>query len=679
MYKYLTTILGCIILASFVFLHTGLALSEQPPPYFTTSFSGGDIAIHKDDQKFREDWQLRDDEFLGGLDHLVLRYPLDNDWLFKADIKTLPGQRDHKLSFEISKEDLFYARFHYERFPHYYDNSGGVFKPFETPFFVIGAEPSTDRENLLLEMGLTIPDLPVFTFSYEKRNIDGELSSLTWGEASEGGVDRHIVPTIKEVDDNSDIIKVGLKYKHDIANVEVEQRWEFTDLDTARTENNFTDGMPNAADASVLDTKDFCYDSSQTTVKIDKAINKNLHIFAGYRYNNIDNDSSTILRTFNSAGVINPGGFRKNWFGADSDSDVNFHLWNFNIRGKPIKDLAVLGRLRVKSVHRSSVARFNNDTTPPFDYSPDQMHDITARTNDISVSASIRASYKRIKRIAPYIEVGWQDEDTTIKEKENITDFFQRETDANFDKKTFTVGTNFSPFKRFNGSIQYRKELSDNDYNDDIDTESPTGNVPGGYSAFINEQDTDIDVYTTRVTFRPINSVSANFRYEFRGQEIESEMDNLRRELASVDKQTFSGSLTVTPFSNLYLTSMVMHQNLRVKTRARNDASAPTRAFEGDSNTFVNSLIFALNEKTELSADYQVSLTDNYDDINSIGLPLEHDYALQRLILGVKYEIKKNATIWGKYGLHDFGESHKGDIDNYTDQLFAAGVEIRWF
>src|SRR3972149_3143873 len=358
MYKYLTTILGCIILASFVFLHTGLALSEQPPPYFTTSFSGGDIAIHKDDQKFREDWQLRDDEFLGGLDHLVLRYPLDNDWLFKADIKTLPGQRDHKLSFEISKEDLFYARFHYERFPHYYDNSGGVFKPFETPFFVIGAEPSTDRENLLLEMGLTIPDLPVFTFSYEKRNIDGELSSLTWGEASEGGVDRHIVPTIKEVDDNSDIIKVGLKYKHDIANVEVEQRWEFTDLDTARTENNFTDGMPNAADASVLDTKDFRYNSSQTTVKIDKAINKNLHIFAGYRYNNIDNDSSTTLRTFNSAGAINPGGFRRNWFGADSDSDVNFHLWNFNIRGKPIKDLAVLGRLRVKSVHRSSVARF---------------------------------------------------------------------------------------------------------------------------------------------------------------------------------------------------------------------------------------------------------------------------------------------------------------------------------
>jgi hypothetical protein len=580
----------------------------------------------------------------------------------------------------LSKKDLFYARLNYKRFQSYYDDSGGVYKNFATPFFVISEEPGSDRENLLLEFGLTLPDLPIFTFSYEKKLRDEEISSLTWGEAEEGSVDRHIVPTIKEVNDNANIIKIGAKYKHDIVNIEVEQRWEFTDLETVRTEKNFTNGLPNTDTATVIDEKDTFYESSQTTVKIDKRINKKLSLFGGYRYIKIDNDSETILRTFNSTGAINPGGFRKNWFGADSDSDVNFHLWNFNILGKPIKDLSVLGRLRVKSVHKDSVSKFNNDTSPPFDNSADERHDITARINDTTVGAAIRVSYKGIKRIAPYFEAGWQQGDIEIKEKESLSGFFQRDTDVNFDKRIYTIGLGFFPFKRFSGSAQYRKELIKNEYNDDLDTESASGIDPGGYSAFIDKQDSDTDVYTTRLTAHPISSVSTTFRYEYRAQEIDSKMDGLSRELAHIDRQTLSGSVTVIPFSNLYLTSMVMHQNLRVKTRARNDARAPTRAFEGDSTTFVNTAIFALNEKTEFSVDYQVSLTDNYDEnnINDLGLPLEHDYTMQTLTLGVKHKIKKNVTLWSKFGLYDYDESHIEDIDDYTAYLFAVGGEVRF-
>ncbi len=107
---------------------------------------------------------------------------------------------------------------------------------------------------------------------------------------------------------------------------------------------------------------------------------------------------------------------------------------------------------------------------------------------------------------------------------------------------------------------------------------------------------------------------------------------------------------------------------------------AAARAFEGDSTTFVNTAIFALNEKTEFSADYQVSLTNNYDEnnINDLGLPLEHDYTMQALTLGVKHKIRKNMTLWSKYSLYDFDESHIADRDNYTEHLFAFGGEIRW-
>jgi len=682
MNKYLTTIITGI-LASLVFLHTGIVSAEQPPAYFSTSFYGGDIAKQRDDEKFREDWQLRDDAFIGGIEHLKLRYPLKEDWLFKSEIKTLPGQRNHDVKLEVSKKDLFYGRINYKRFPHYYDNSGGVYKNFATPFFVIPEEPISERKNLLLEFGLTLPDLPIFTFSYENKHRDGEISSLTWGEASEA-VARKIVPTIKDVNDNINIIKIGAAYKHDIVNIEVEQRWEFSDLESVRTEKNFSDGVPNTASARVVDGKDTFYESSQTTVKLSKTINRKLSLSGGYRYNKVDNDSETILRTLNSSGAVNPGGFRKNWFDSDSNSNVNSHLWNLNILAKPIKDLTIQGFLRLKNIHRDSISTYFNDTSGSFDFSPDEVHDISARTNDTTFGEGIRVSYKKLPRIAPYLEAEWQQGDSEIKEKENgNSGFFQRDTDRDYDKQTYTAGIGFYPFRKFSGSVQYRKIFKKNEYDDDLDTESKTNPLDtAGYSAFIDKQDFDTDIYTTRLTAHPLSSVSATFRHEYRGQEIESKMDGLNRERAHVDTQTFSGSVTITPFSNLYLTSMVMHQNLRVKTRVRNDQAiqGAARAFEGDSTTFVNNAIFALNEKTEFSADYQVSLTDNYDEnnINDLGLPLEHDYTMQSLTLGVKHKIRKNMTLWSRYSLYDYGESHIADIDDYTDHLFAIGGEIRF-
>ena len=375
----------------------------------------GDIAKSRDDEKFSEDWQLKDDSFIGGLEHLKLRYPLKEGWLLKSEIKTLPGQRNHDLILELSKNDLFYARLHYERFPHYYDNSGGVYQNFATPFFVIPEEPGTDRQNLLLEIGLTLPDLPIFTFSYEKRLRDGEISSLTWGEATEGAVSRMIVPTVKEVNDDVNIIKIGSEYKHDIANIEVEQRWEFTDLESVRTEKNFTNGLPSAADATVVDEKDTYYESSQTTVKIDKTINKKLSLSGGYRYTKVDNDSEQFVKTFRDTGAVNAGS--RNWSDPNSDSDVNSHLWNLNLLAKPIKDLTVQGFLRLKNIHRNSVSTWFDRT---------QVHDITARTNNTTFGEGIRVAYKRIPRIAPYLEAEWQQGDIEIKEKKTGQTFSER-------------------------------------------------------------------------------------------------------------------------------------------------------------------------------------------------------------------------------------------------------------
>lgn len=309
-------------------------------------------------------------------------------------------------------------------------------------FFVIPEEPGTDRKNLLVELGLTLPDIPIFTFSYEKKMRDGDISSLTWGQATEG-VSRKIVPTIKEVNDDVNIIRVGAKYKHDIANIEVEQRWEFTDLETVRTEKNFTNGLPNTNDARVVDEKDTFYESSQTTVKIDKRINKKLSLSGGYRYTKVDNDSEQRVQTFTPAGAVSLSGGNRNWFDPNSDSDVISHLWNLNLLAKPLKDLTVQGFFRLKNIHRDSVSTWSDNRTTGV-----QEHDITARTNNTTFGEAIRITYKRIPRIAPYFEAGWQQGDIEIKEKESLSGFFQRDTDRDYDKQTYNDGSELLSFQK---------------------------------------------------------------------------------------------------------------------------------------------------------------------------------------------------------------------------------------
>ena len=133
----------------------------------------------------------------------------------------------------------------------------------------------------------------------------------------------------------------------------------------------------------------------------------------------------------------------RNWSDPNSDSDVNSHLWNLNLLAKPIKRSYRPGLSQVKNIHRDSVSTWFDRT---------QVHDITARTNNTTFGEGIRVAYKRIPRIAPYLEAEWQQGDIEIKEKENRTDFFQRDTDSDYDKQTYTIGLSFYPFKRFSGS-----------------------------------------------------------------------------------------------------------------------------------------------------------------------------------------------------------------------------------
>ena len=95
MCKYITSVLSSMLLAFFGFSGLNIIVAEQPPPYLSTSLYGGGIVKGKQDQKFREDWQLKDDSFVGGIEHLVLRYPFKEDWLLKSDIKILT--RSEKL------------------------------------------------------------------------------------------------------------------------------------------------------------------------------------------------------------------------------------------------------------------------------------------------------------------------------------------------------------------------------------------------------------------------------------------------------------------------------------------------------------------------------------------------------------------------------------------------------
>lgn len=288
------------------------------------------------------------------------------------------------------------------------------------------------------------------------------------------------------------------------------------------------------------------------------------------------------------------------------------------------------------------------------------------------VEENLSIRYSGLPRTNLYGQGIWSQYDIDLDERE-LEDGslgFERTTDTDRNQDSYKIGFSTSPVRQVTLSAHYKRENKDNDYDHHIDT------LPAGYSAFIKKQDITTDEVGTRLSLQPKNWIRTSLGYKRVDTEIETVFDNDHDSIKSGNygANIYSLEVTLTPVSNLFLTSVQSYRDIR--GAAFDNGVDSVISYAGDVFSSVTSASYALDKNNELRLDYTYARSDNFKDNADSGLPLLFDDRLQRVRAGFTRKLNDNIQAEIRYGYHDYEGSHNQGINDYSVHQVGISVSL---
>jgi hypothetical protein len=142
------------------------------------------------------------------------------------------------------------------------------------------------------------------------------------------------------------------------------------------------------------------------------------------------------------------------------------------------------------------------------------------------------------------------------------------------------------------------------------------------------------------------------------------------------DAHVYNLHVTVTPLTRLYLTGLFSYRDVRSSSF---DNGIPSVIdYEGDVFVFIGTAGYAFDEKTDLSAHYLYTRSDNFADNSADGLPLGIDNRRQGLAVGISRKVTKTIEAGLRYGFYTYEEHSNGGVNDYRAHLIGARGSVRF-
>jgi hypothetical protein len=100
--------------------------------------------------------------------------------------------------------------------------------------------------------------------------------------------------------------------------------------------------------------------------------------------------------------------------------------------------------------------------------------------------------------------------------------------------------------------------------------------------------------------------------------------------------------------------------------------------YHGDALSILGALGYALDDKTDLRAEYSFSAANNFEDNSAAGLPYGADYQRHGVLLSLSRQLRENVVGRIGYGYYDLSEDNTGGINDYTAHLFSVACSVRF-
>lgn len=620
-------------------------------------------------------------EVFGGVTDFHYERDLGKGWTLDMDGRGLFNDQDYSVDLDLDRWDRGYVRTGYRQFRRWYNGAGGYFPADGSWYELFDNQLYTDRGEFWFEGGLTLPDLPRFEISYRHQFRDGTKNSTIWGPVGVTGLppgtdQRGIVPSFLGLDEERDLFTADVEHRFGETTVGVGIRYETGSVDDTRNMRH-SPGQPGDAHVTQRDAVDddlFNVHSVVETKLGEKAL-----MTVGYAYTDLNTDHSG-YRVYGvtydpdlGQRLPNPSTFA-NLSGGSLSSQ---HTGSVNFLVTLADKLHLIPSVRIEQQDLSSQSLYNQ---PADRLSP--LYTAGSDRGFLELSENLELRYTGLTNWVLYARGNWMQGSGDLQEDwNNLTtgsNVIRRSTDDTRSTQKYTAGANWYPWRRINFSAEYYHKIRDNDFDHTLDS---TSNLPGSplrYPAFLRAQHFATDDVNFRVSVRPRGNLSLMGRYDFQLTSIESRPDNLPNlQTSDMTSHVVSGAVSWVPFSRVYLLANVSYVWDRTDTLADEFTAAVADA-HNDYWTTTFGVGYALDEKTDLQAQYVFYLADNYVEGTVATVPYGAGFHEHGVTVGLTRQLNARTRLGLNYGYFNNSDEMSGNHLDYEAHFVYSTLQYRF-
>ena len=650
----------------------------------------GGTSVQGDKSKFREIEGVKDG-LVGGLENFSLLQRFGLDKKVALDGRVLAPDQDYRIHLAYDNADHGFVHAGWEQWRKYYDDSGGYYQPFSPPQFNLNQDLHQDIGRAWIDFGLTLPRWPTMVFGYEYQYKDGSKSMLEWGPVGGNpgvpGSSKNIYPSWRDLDEHVHIVKFDLN--HDFLGWHLEDNARVEIYSQKTTDHQaYTFSVGPGPDSSVVTRQGATHIEGMNTFRLEKQVTTWWFFSGGYLYTRFDGDASFNQSTVDASGVPTTGNF---WSSDSIILDRESHVFSLTSLFLPLHGLSFSVGFQSEWQRQEGTGQIHLDSGNP--YLPDAYSLLPASVqSDLDTQRTMENAALRYTAIPFTVLFA----DTQV-EQERISQFerddtdpenppaFLRDTDASNDRWWARAGFNSSPWRWLSFGAHYKRQVSDSDYNHNVD-ETYFGGVPApnpGYSAFILNRKIDGDEVQARVVLRPSRWLKTTLTYQNVHSDFSTTTDPVpggtEDESVQAGKyraHVYGMNLAVTPVQRLLLSGSFTYSDTRTATPATPDSVVVP--YEGHVYELSAAANYSLNAATDLRLGYSFTQSDYGQNNIAAGLPLGLDFTRHGLTAGISHRFSKLVAVNLRYNFYQYSEPSSGGFNDYTAHGVFATLSYKW-
>ena len=544
---------------------------------------------------------------------------------------------------------------------------------------------------------------------------------------------RKIAPAFRDIDETRDIFSFDVLQNFGKTDIGLGMRYEHSEVDDRLQLERGAGQLPPAVAAPgaqrfITHRDQNEVDSFNGHVTTETRFSDSLWFTSAYSYSTLNSDISgtRIIGTgydsmygdpiltlqSNDHGVLNLSG----------TSQVDEQVVNLNLLWVPLKNLTALAAFRYTHEDKDSDGTFLDtntvaNTAPFTPANPAggfhrapvpvmRAADTSDEFNNFAETLELR--YAGFANWLFYARGDWEEEYGSVHEHEVVgtSDQGALNKDTDLIEQKYTVGANWYPMAALNMAVQYYHKSAD--YNNDFNSELAVPPTSGSErNQRLLNQTWDTDDTNIRITWRPtlpghLGTISFVSRYDYlcaliagrwavsptqmgvfptpptppSGTRLDSEHTGL------ITNHIITESITWNPIARLYLQGNVSYVLNKTSTPADYVLIPNTQVtvldFKNDYWTASAAAGYALDDKTDIRAEYSYYRADNYVDNSFVALPYGMGATEHTVSASISRQITKNIRLKLQYGYFNYTDQTSGGHNDYEAHSVFSSLQFRF-